>query len=86
MHPGGREGSHKTPAAQIWVYDVARKRRISKLPGDGAIAMTVPNGPQRGLYVIDGMTNSLVVRGGPAMKVKHRQSPLGDSPALLEVR
>lgn len=86
MHPGGREGSHKTPAAQIWVFDVHTRRRLSRLPGDGAIAMTVPANPDRLLFVIDGMTNSLVVRGGPAMKVRHRQTPLGDSPALLEVR
>ncbi len=86
MHAGGREGSHKLPASQIWVYDVASRKRVARLPGDGAISLTVPSTPDRMLYVIDGLTNSLVVRGGPNMQVRHRQTPLGDSPALLEAR
>jgi hypothetical protein len=59
---------------------------VSRLPGDGAIAMTVPANEDRMLYLIDGMTNALVVRGSPSMRVRHRQTPLGDSPALLEAR
>lgn len=29
MHPNGAEGTHKTPAAEIWVYDLATHKRLA---------------------------------------------------------
>jgi methylamine dehydrogenase heavy chain len=36
MHPNGAEGSHKTPAAEIWKVDVARHLVTGRVKSDGA--------------------------------------------------
>ena len=32
MHPNGAEGTHKTPAAEIWVYDLTTRKRVARIP------------------------------------------------------
>ncbi len=44
MHPGAHEGSHKTPAAEIWVVDLKERKRVSRSPGRNAVAMTLSHG------------------------------------------
>jgi methylamine dehydrogenase heavy chain len=39
MHPNGEEGSHKNPAEEIWAYDVAGKRLLSRSPTSTAFAL-----------------------------------------------
>jgi len=41
MHPDGKERTHKNPAAEIWVYDLASKKRVARLPGKDALALSV---------------------------------------------
>jgi methylamine dehydrogenase heavy chain len=36
MHPDGQEGSHKTPAAEIWKLDVATHQVTGRVKSDGA--------------------------------------------------
>jgi methylamine dehydrogenase heavy chain len=36
MHPDGREGSHKTPAAEIWKVDVAKHLVTGRVKSEGA--------------------------------------------------
>ncbi len=31
MHPEGKEGTHKDPGVEVWVYDVAKKLRIDRI-------------------------------------------------------
>ena len=31
MHPEGYEGSHKDPGTEVWVFDVAQKRRVGRI-------------------------------------------------------
>jgi methylamine dehydrogenase heavy chain len=31
MHPDGYEGSHKDPGTEVWVFDVANKRRVDRI-------------------------------------------------------
>ncbi|WP_251864507.1 amine dehydrogenase large subunit [Achromobacter sp. Marseille-Q4962] len=54
MHPNGAEGSHKTPAAEIWVYDLATHKRLARVPGRNALSMSVSQDTQPRLYTIDG--------------------------------
>jgi methylamine dehydrogenase heavy chain len=86
MHDGGREGSHKMPAKEIWAVDLASKRRVARLPGQSAIALHAPSSGDPMLYAIDGMKNALVVMGGPKYAVRHRVTPIGDASVLLESR
>lgn len=59
MHTNGGEGSHKTPAEEIWVYDLASKKRIARIPGQGALSMSVSQDPQPRLFTIDGSNVSV---------------------------
>jgi methylamine dehydrogenase heavy chain len=54
MHPNGAEGSHKTPAAEIWVYDLATHKRVARVPGKGALSMSVSQDDKPRLFTIDG--------------------------------
>lgn len=54
MHPDGKEGSHKNPAAEIWVYDLKTRQRIAREPGRDALSMSVAQGPHPRLLTLDG--------------------------------
>ena len=51
MHPGGAEGSHKNPAKEIWAFDLKTKKRVARLPGHAAIAVTASSNGKRVLAV-----------------------------------
>ncbi|MGS1106547.1 amine dehydrogenase large subunit [Achromobacter anxifer] len=68
MHPNGAEGSHKTPAAEIWVYDLATRQRVARVPGQNALSMSVSQDDQPRLYTIDG-GNVNVYDAAPAAPV-----------------
>ncbi|MGO3889682.1 MAG: amine dehydrogenase large subunit [Paenalcaligenes sp.] len=53
MHSGGAEGTHKSPAEEIWVYDLPTKKRIARVPGMGILSISVDEPGQR-LLGIDG--------------------------------
>ena len=86
MHKGGKEGSHKLPANQIWVIDTKTKKRLARMPGHSAIALNTPASGDPLLYAIDGVKNALVVLGGPKLSVRHKVAPIGDASVLLESR
>lgn len=50
MHPNGEEGSHKNPAEEIWAYDVAGKRLLSRSPTSTAFSLA--GGHQEGAPVL----------------------------------
>lgn len=84
MHPGGGEGSHKTPAKEIWVYDVASKKRVGKMPGHGATAIGTSSDGTR-LYAIDAEKASLVITD-VAKKPKVKATvQVGEFPSQIEV-
>ncbi|HEX7811418.1 MAG TPA: amine dehydrogenase large subunit [Burkholderiales bacterium] len=51
MHPGGAEGSHKTPAKEIWAFDLKTKKRVARLPGHAAVALTASSSGKRVLAI-----------------------------------
>jgi methylamine dehydrogenase heavy chain len=60
MHARGAEGSHKTPAAQLWVFDLRSGKRVATPPGKGAAALTFSRNGER-LHALDGMTGAMHV-------------------------
>jgi methylamine dehydrogenase heavy chain len=40
MHPGGKEGSHKDPAKEIWAYDLRAHKLSSRSPVADVISLT----------------------------------------------
>lgn len=53
MHPDGAEGTHKSPAAEIWVFDLENKKRVARIPGLDILSLSVDQGGDR-LLGIDG--------------------------------
>lgn len=60
MHDKGREGSHKTPARQLWIVDLESGRRVATVPGLASVSLTFAKSGQR-LHGLDGMTGALNV-------------------------
>lgn len=90
MHDHGKEGSHKTPAKEIWVFDLATHRRIARWPGQGAIAMTaLPADPAR-LVLLRASDNRLLgidlVGDRAPRKPDLGSEPVGDTPVYLGAR
>jgi methylamine dehydrogenase heavy chain len=88
LHRDGKEGSHKEPAREIWVFDMAKRSRIARVPGSSAIALAVTRGDKPLLFAIDGAKNALVswnVQGAPRLRKEHL-TPMGDSATLIEVQ
>lgn len=53
MHPNGAEGSHKTPAAEIWKIDVARHLVTGRVKSDGANYLQVSREPHPLLFSVN---------------------------------
>ena len=51
MHPGGAEGSHKNPAREIWAFDLKTRKRVARMPGHAAIALTATSDGKRVLAI-----------------------------------
>jgi methylamine dehydrogenase heavy chain len=60
MHDKGREGSHKSPAKQLWVVDLQSGKRIATSPGLGTASLTFSRSGQR-LQALDGVSGALRV-------------------------
>jgi len=52
MHKNGKEGSHKTPADEIWVLDLARHQILQQVPGLGALSLNVTQDDSPKLYAL----------------------------------
>ena len=74
MHPGGAEGSHKNPAAEVWAFDLAKKRRLARMPGRNAVALETSSDGSM-LYALDPLKTEVVVydRLGPKPRVRSMQ-------------
>lgn len=53
MHPHGREGSHKTPAAEIWKVDLARRAVTGRVRSDGANYLQVSRDAHPLLFAVN---------------------------------
>ncbi|MDT3679295.1 MAG: amine dehydrogenase large subunit [Burkholderiaceae bacterium] len=87
MHPDGQEGSHKNPAAEIWAFDLATKKRIARIPGNNAISVTaIQKGAPR-LVALDAMTMGLVlIDAGDKPRVVQRMDGVAEAGTLIEMQ
>jgi methylamine dehydrogenase heavy chain len=86
MHDKGREGSHKSPAKQLWVVDVATGKRIATAPGQGSVSLAFSKSGNR-LQALDGVTGALRVwdwTGGGKLKAVSVVKPAGEAALHLE--
>jgi len=84
MHPGGSEGSHKTPAKEIWIFDANSKKRLGRMPGHGAIAIGTSSGGTT-LYAIDAEKASLVITDVSKKPKVKATVQIGEFPSQIEV-
>ena len=77
MHDKGTEGSHKRPAKQLWIFDLASGKRVATAPGHHITSLTFSRNGQR-LHALDGDTGAMHIwqwgeRGSmkPLAVVKH---------------
>lgn len=89
MHDRAAEGTHKTPAKEVWVVDLALQQRVARMPGHNAVAMTASRqGPPR-LFLLDGATNQLLAfdtaRVGAAPRRLGTMASVGEAPIYLEL-
>ena len=86
VHAGGKEGSHKDPAREIWVFDLEQKKRLARLPGHNAIAIAVGQSDEPKLFAIDGLKMGLAVfDAGARPRFLRRMEQIGDSATLMEL-
>lgn len=69
VHPGGKEGSHKLPAAKLWVHDLQANKRAASLPGAAVLSLTFSANGQR-LMALDGEKGALHSWSWSAGKLK----------------
>ncbi|MCC7121401.1 MAG: amine dehydrogenase [Gammaproteobacteria bacterium] len=85
MHPNGVEGSHKNPAAEIWSFDLATKKRLERVAGNNAVALEVSRGANPLLFAIDPLTAGIVnYTTTPKLAVGKRVDGFGEAPILIE--
>jgi methylamine dehydrogenase heavy chain len=83
MHPQGGEGSHKNPAKEIWVFDLKTKKRLARLPGHAAIAVTASSDGKR-VLAIDIEKLSLVAIETGAKPKSRVLTQVGDIPVQVD--
>jgi len=87
MHDKGVEGSHKSPAKEIWVIDLKTMKRVGRLPGETAVAMAVARTDKPRLFVLSGADNRILSYdiAGDKLPAKPalRSEPFGDMPIYL---
>lgn len=85
VHPNGKEGSHKDAAREIWIFDLSSQKRIGRVPGNNAIAITASQDDAPLLFALDGLKMGLVVYdAGKKIAFKHRLDPLAETSFLME--
>ena len=84
MHDQQAEGSHKNPAKQLWVIDLAAKKRVARLPGDMALSMAMTRDKPRRLYLLNA-ENRLIGINTAAPGKRKRSDPVGETPVYLEM-
>jgi methylamine dehydrogenase heavy chain len=83
MHQGGAEGSHKNPAREIWVFDLKTKKRVGRLPGHDAVALTTSSNGKR-LLAIDIMKLNLMAIELGAKPKSRVLTQVGDIPIQVD--
>ena len=86
MHDKGREGSHKSPAKQLWTFDLLSGKRIATAPGQGSASLTFSRSGKR-LQALDGLTGALRVwdwQDGAKLKLVSTVKPAGEAALQLE--
>lgn len=87
VHPKGKEGSHKDPAKEIWAFDLATGKRVSRTKTDDATGLATSQGDAPRLFAFDTAKASITAfEGGRKLKKVTSAQGFGDTPTQLEVQ
>ncbi|MBB3861299.1 methylamine dehydrogenase heavy chain [Novosphingobium hassiacum] len=84
MHEGG-PGTHKHPGTEIWVFDVAAKKRVARLPLETpSTAVSISNDADPLLYTALFGSGTLVVRRPSDAAILRKVEGLGSDITLIQ--
>ena len=87
MHPKGKEGSHKEPAKEIWVFDLAARKRVARLPGEKATVITTSRGASPRLYALTTETGVITAYdAGPKPRKLGKSTPFSEFGTQLDAQ
>lgn len=87
VHPKGKEGSHKDPAREIWVYDLKAKSRVARVKTPHATGLAVSQGEAPRVFAFDTEKAAIMAfDGGRKLKQVVAAGGFGDTPTQLEVQ
>lgn len=90
MHRKGGEGSHKSPADEIWTFDLATGKRIARTPAPGTTTMAVTQGDAPRLMAFDGTKAMLNAFSATPHKGRMKRlgsgGPFGETPTLMDTQ
>ncbi|MES2259356.1 MAG: amine dehydrogenase large subunit [Pseudomonadota bacterium] len=84
MHPKGEEGTHKSPAQEIWTLDLASGKRIARTKAKEAIALSIGQSGPRYLYALNGATSEVAAYELPSMRPVFVTEAIGTAPLQVE--
>jgi len=86
MHPGGKEGSHKDAAREIWVFNLRGHRRVARVATPAATGLETSQGKEARLFAFNSAGGSITAFDGlrKLRKVATGRA-FGSSPTQLEV-
>jgi methylamine dehydrogenase heavy chain len=82
MHKNGAEGSHKNPANEIWVVDLAKKKRLTRMPGHEAVSLEASDDGMK-LFAINPVKAELMVYDKIGPKPRVRKLQVGEASLQL---
>lgn len=92
MHRKGQEGSHKNPAEEIWVFDLASGRRLARMPGHAALGMEMARADPARLFVLSAQGNRVLSFDASRPPTSPRaarplatSAPVGETPVYLRL-
>ena len=87
MHPKGKEGSHKSPATEIWAFDSASKKRVERVPGHHSTLVAVSRGDAPKLFAYSTDKSTLTVFDATGkLKYLKTAGPFGELATQLDVQ
>lgn len=86
MHPDGVEGSHKTPAAEIWALDPKAKKVLTRAPGHNALGLTINQEGEPLLFAIGEGMNLLALDPAKDLAVVNEMKAVAENSVLIDAR
>jgi methylamine dehydrogenase heavy chain len=84
MHPNGAEGSHKTPAQEIWALDPKAKKVLARAPGHNALALTVNQNGAPLLFLLKEGTGLVALDPDQGLAVVSEMEGVAETALLIE--